>query len=114
MTSFSRTESDSIEGGNFAIYMIVDGNEIPHTGRYLEVNRYSRLVFTWESPFSTDGSIVTILFSAAKDGGTEVKFNHVKFIDEEARNDHEGGWAAILEALDNELKTENAGQATPA
>ncbi|MFV2058567.1 MAG: SRPBCC domain-containing protein [Thiohalomonadales bacterium] len=100
-----RTESEGKQGGSFSIFMVVDGNEMPHTGNYLEVNRYSKLVFTWQSPFSADDSVVTILFSSANNGGTKVEFTHVKFIDEEARDNHAGGWAAILDALENVLST---------
>lgn len=96
-----------VENGSFAIYMLVDGQEIPHTGKYLEINRYDKLVFTWESPFSTIGSTVTILFSSTSDGGTAIDFSHVKFPDEESRNNHEGGWAAILNCLDNVVSTAN-------
>jgi len=97
-----RTE---VENDIFAIYMVVDGQEIPHTGKYVEISRYEKLVFTWVSPFSTDGSTVTILFSATQDGGTHIDFNHVKFPDQESRDNHEGGWKAILDCLDNILST---------
>jgi len=97
-----RTE---VENGSFAIYMIVDGQEIPHSGKYLEIKRYDKLVFTWVSPFSTDDSTVTILFSSTQDGGTTIDFSHVKFPDEESRNNHEGGWKAILDCLDTILTT---------
>lgn len=95
-----RTECDGREGGRFAIYMLVNDKEIPHTGSYLEVSPYSKIVFSWESPFSTDGSTVTILFKPLDKDRTEIDFNHIKFISEEERNDHEGGWIYILEVLD--------------
>jgi uncharacterized protein YndB with AHSA1/START domain len=100
-----RVEAEGKEGGSFTIFMVVEGQEIPHKGQYLEVKRYDKLVYTWESPFSSDGSVVTILFSATADGGTAIDFSHVKFPDEESRDNHEGGWTLILEALDTILKT---------
>jgi len=98
-----RTEVDATLGGGFTIYMMVGENEIPHSGKYLEVNRPNKLVFTWESPFSTEGSTVTIELSSIDEKTTEINFSHIKFIDEEARSNHEGGWNEILNKLNEKL-----------
>ncbi|RDH80710.1 MAG: SRPBCC domain-containing protein [endosymbiont of Galathealinum brachiosum] len=95
-------ESDSVEGGKFTIIMHVGEDKIPHTGQYLEIERFNKLVFTWESPFSTDNSTVSLLFKAITDTQTHVELTHVRFIDEEARSNHEGGWTNILDRL-NEI-----------
>ncbi len=94
-----KAEADPTEGGRFAIVMKAGDDEIPHAGTYLKINPHSQLVFTWESPFSVDGSTVTLDLSEV-DGGTEVTLTHVKFASEETRDNHLGGWGAILEALD--------------
>ena len=91
------------QGGSFTIVMHVGENQIPHTGEYLEITRPTRLVFTWVSPFSTDGSTVTINFSQVDDNKTNVELTHVRFIDEGARTDHEGGWTNILAALNERM-----------
>ena len=96
-------ENDPQQGGSFTIIMHVGEDKIPHTGQYLEVSRPNRLVFSWLSPFSTDGSTVTIDLSEIDDGMTNVQLTHVKFIDEETRSDHEGGWTNILETLNDIL-----------
>jgi uncharacterized protein YndB with AHSA1/START domain len=98
-----QTETDAREGGNFTIIMQVGDNKIPHTGKYLEISRPDKLVFTWESPFSTDGSIVTLKFTEVGENKTCVELTHIKFIDEETRENHEGGWGNILESLDKIL-----------
>lgn len=97
------TETDAREGGSFTIIMHVGDDKIPHTGKYLEINRPEKLVFTWESPFSTDNSTVTLNFSSIDENKTKVELTHVKFINEEARSDHEGGWGNILDALNEVL-----------
>jgi uncharacterized protein YndB with AHSA1/START domain len=94
-----RTDVDGRVGGGFTIFMMVGDQEIPHKGQYLEINAPHKLVFTWESPFSTKDSTVTILFTPIDDDHTEIDFTHVKFKDEEARANHEGGWNRILEKL---------------
>lgn len=94
-----KAESDGREGGRFIIVMAAGEQEIPHAGTYLEVTPHSRIVFTWESPYSVDDSTVTLAFKRSGDDATEVELTHVKFADEESRNNHEGGWTGILEKL---------------
>ena len=60
-----RVTCDPREGGNFEILMYVGENEVPHTGRYLEVDRPHRLAFSWVSPASRDDSVVTLTFAEA-------------------------------------------------
>jgi len=95
-------EIDAREGGSFTILMQVGDDKIPHTGEYLEINRPTKLIFTWASPFSTDNSTVTLNFDAIDDNKTKIELTHVRFIDEESRSNHEGGWSNILDKL-NEI-----------
>lgn len=92
-------ENDAREGGNFSIIMHVGDDKIPHTGSYVTINRPEKLVFSWYSPFSVDGSQVALLFKSIDDNKTQVELEHTKFADEGARSDHEGGWGNILDML---------------
>lgn len=96
-------ETSAIKGGNFEIIMQVGDDKIPHTGEYLEISRPEKLVFTWVSPCSVDNSIVTIIFTSVDDQTTYIELTHVRFLDEETRSDHEGGWGNILDTLNNVL-----------
>jgi len=60
-------DNEPQQGGSFTIIMLVGEDKIPHTGQYLEISRPNRLVFSWLSSFSTDGSTVTIDFSEIDD-----------------------------------------------
>lgn len=91
-------ETDPREGGRFTILMRAGDREIPHSGTYLEIRPHERIVFTWESPFSIDGSTVTVAL-APEGAATRVTLTHVKFVSEEMRGNHEKGWGEILEAL---------------
>jgi len=91
--------NDPVKGGRFDIIMKAGDQEIPHAGTYMEINPHSRLVFTWESPLSTDGSTVTLTFKEV-DGGTEVNLHHVKFQNQESRDNHAAGWEGILAKLE--------------
>ena len=97
--SAPKVEVDAREGGRFTIIMATEENEIPHGGEYLKLDPYSQIVFSWESPFSIEGSTVTINLHVTEDG-TQVDLTHVKFPNEESRTNHEGGWTAILSCLD--------------
>ena len=92
-------ENDAKEGGGFTIVMHVGEEKIPHTGKYVEISRPNKLVFSWVSPFSTDDSTVALNFSALDEDTTHIELTHIKFLHEEARSDHEGGWTNILDAL---------------
>ena len=100
--SVPRADTDPREGGRFDIVMEADGQEIPHHGIYRSIERPERLVFTWQSPYSVPDSTVTLTF-AEVEGGTEVTLTHVRFADEGARDNHRGGWTAILAALETAL-----------
>ena len=96
-------ENDPREGGNFTIVMHVGDDRVPHSGSYLAIDRPNRLKFSWESPYSADDSTVTLEFTAIDSGTTNVTLTQVKFLHEEARSDHEGGWRNILDRLDEVL-----------
>lgn len=99
----SDVENDARVGGNFTIIMHVGDDKLPHKGEYLEINRPAKLVFTWVSDNSIDNSTVTLNFTKIDDNKTNVLLTHVKFIDEESRSDHEGGWGNILDKLNDTL-----------
>lgn len=97
-----RAETDAREGGRFSIIMAAGDQELPHGGQYQKLDPFTKIIFSWESPFSIEGSTVTLNFSEV-DEGTNVELVHVKFLDEESRGNHEVGWIAILTLLDTTL-----------
>lgn len=90
--------TDPREGGRFDLIMKNGDDEMPHGGVYQEIDRPNRLVFSWESPFSVEGSTVTLDFRPDGDG-THVTLTHTRFPNKESRDNHEGGWTAILACL---------------
>ncbi len=95
-------KANPIEGGRFDIIMAAGDQELPHGGEYKTLTPHSCIVFTWESPFSIEGSTVTLNLTPTP-SGTKIELIHVKFPDEESRSNHEGGWAMILAALETAL-----------
>jgi uncharacterized protein YndB with AHSA1/START domain len=94
-----QVECDPREGGAFLIVMRAGDKELPHRGEYLEISRYDRLVFTWQSEFAAPGSTVTLTFDELGPGETKVTLHHVGFPSDESRDNHQGGWTEILETL---------------
>ncbi len=97
-----KASNDPREGGRFELVMQAGDQEIPHAGTYHEINPHDRIVFGWESPYSTDGSTVTLDFKPVAEG-THLTLTHVRFPDAESRDNHQGGWGNILAALDANL-----------
>lgn len=102
-TERADVELDVRVGGRFRIDMHGAGQVHEHTGEYLELERPKRLVFTWVSK-STGGrdSRVTVELEPA-DGGTDVVLTHEGLPSEESAQNHEMGWASILEKLDGRV-----------
>ena len=97
----SDVQNDAREGGNFTIVMHAGDDKLPHTGKYLTIDRPEKLVFTWVSHRSIENSTVTLIFTKIDDSKTNILLSHIKFVDEEARHDHEGGWGNILDKLND-------------
>ena len=99
--SIPKAEVNAVEGGRFDIVMLGE-NEMPHGGEYQVIDRFTKIVFTWESAYSVDGSTVTLNFSG-DESRTKLELIHTRFLNEEMRNNHEGGWTNILKWLDEAL-----------
>lgn len=97
-------ELEGKEGGRFTILMLVGEDKLPHTGEYQEISRPYKLVFSWNSPFSADGSTVTVNFTALDEDHTLVELTQVKFLDERARDNHINGWGNILDTLSDKME----------
>jgi len=95
----TRAEIDPRVGGEFRIVMVRDDAEVLHSGRYLEIDRPRRLVFSWSSPATGHReSIVTVTFQARAES-TLVEIHQVGLADEQARAGHHEGWSDILREL---------------
>ena len=97
----SISEMDLTVGGHFHLQMRnAEGGTHNARGIYREINRPSRLVYTWawdEHPEQGE-SLITVEF-AAVEGGTEITMTHSGLPDAESANEHEGGWTSCLNRL---------------
>jgi uncharacterized protein YndB with AHSA1/START domain len=91
---------DLHEGGAYRVEMEgPDGARYVSTGKYLEIVRPERLVFTWgwEGPDRRD-TLVTVELHARGDE-TELVLRHERFASSAVRDSHREGWSGALEKL---------------
>jgi uncharacterized protein YndB with AHSA1/START domain len=96
-----RAEIDPRVGGTFTFVDRREGEDVLHTGRYLEIDRPRRLVFTFGIPaFSTDFDRVSIEIAPLASGCELTLVHEVKPQYEEYTQRTKEGWTKILAALD--------------
>ena len=94
----TKVECDPRIGGRFLIVMNVEGHDISHRGEYLEIERHTRLAFTWLSPYAGEGSRVALRFAEGGKGQTRLTLEH-HGLEEAERDKHHAGWSHILSEL---------------
>jgi uncharacterized protein YndB with AHSA1/START domain len=93
-----RAEIDPRVGGRFNFTDRRDGEDVEHTGEYLEIDRPRRLVFTFAvSGFEDYPTRVTIEI-VPLERGCELTLTHEGVLPEYAERTNQG-WATILEGL---------------
>jgi uncharacterized protein YndB with AHSA1/START domain len=93
-----RAEIDARVGGTFHLTDRRDGEDIDHTGEYLEIERPRRLVFTFSVPqYSEQVTRVTIGI-APLETGCELTLTHENVLPDYASRT-EAGWTGILGGL---------------
>jgi uncharacterized protein YndB with AHSA1/START domain len=97
--SLPKADVDAREGGRFDLIMRSGDEDLPHGGTYKTIAPHTKIVFSWESAWSPAESEVTLDFTPEGDS-TRVTLTHQTFFDEEKRDNHQAGWGAILEVLD--------------
>jgi uncharacterized protein YndB with AHSA1/START domain len=95
-------EIDPRVGGAFTFIDRRDGEDIAHTGEYVEIDRPRRLAFDFRVPkFSSESTRITINFAAAG-AGCDVALLHEGVLPEYADRT-EAGWREILAGLAKSL-----------
>jgi uncharacterized protein YndB with AHSA1/START domain len=96
-----RLSIDPRVGGTFSFVVDRQGEEIDHIGRYLEIDRPRRLVFTWAVAGERTGSRVVIEIATDGSGaGCELILTHEMHPDwADFVSRAEEAWAEMLEAL---------------
>jgi uncharacterized protein YndB with AHSA1/START domain len=100
-------EVDPRVGGRLRLVMrSPDGEEFGGSGEYLELERPTRLVFTWtwdRQEGHEETQVIEVDFDQRADGTTQVVVTNRGLPDEESRQSHRQGWEASLDHLDGVL-----------
>lgn len=100
----ARVKADVRVGGEFQIVMEHENDETDHRGKYIEIDRPRKLVFTWRSKHTDDrDSLVTLYFTPDGDD-TRILLVHEKLPSDDARQKHKGGWSSVLAHLTEYLQ----------
>jgi uncharacterized protein YndB with AHSA1/START domain len=100
-------ELDLRVGGSYRFTMQPPDGEAFHlSGNYVEVQRPTRLSFTfrWDEPDSDDRETVVLLSLESIDATTKVSLSQGEFATEGRLELHRGGWADSFEKLDAVLQ----------
>lgn len=98
-----RAESDPRVGGRYTLVERREGEDVLHTGEYLELVRPSRIVFTLQVPkYSNEISTVEIDIKPAGEG-CEMTLKHAGVLEEYAESTRKG-WEQIIVAAQRELE----------
>jgi uncharacterized protein YndB with AHSA1/START domain len=98
-SSVSGVEVEPRVGGSFLIVMHVAGQDLPHRGEYLAIERHRRLAFTWRSAMAGEGSQVTLTFDQLAPNQTRLTLEHTDLPDAKQQEAHREGWTHILSVL---------------
>jgi uncharacterized protein YndB with AHSA1/START domain len=96
----SGSQIDLHVGGRYA-------NADKDSGEYMEIVKHRLLRFTWENPHHQPGSIVTLRFSAARNGRCRLELSHSRLALPGEAKDLKAGWGWALASLKSFLATGN-------
>ena len=106
----SEAEVDLRVGGVVRVVMRDPDRDVEHGGggRYTEIERPTRLAFTWIWDGDSRRTLIELDFEE-RNGATTVRFTHSGLWDEAAVRSHEGGWGRILDQLGRVLQADGPG-----
>lgn len=86
-------------GGAFEIRLRGDGAEVPLRGSYLEIDRPSRLMFTWVSPGTDERESIVTLDLQPQGQGTRLTLTHDGLPSAQHAQEHGTVWRGLLQQL---------------
>lgn len=94
------TALDLRVGGGYCIEVRdPDGGLTTIAGRYIEIARPAKLVFTWLSEMTDDHETLVTLDFIERGAATEVTLTHERFTTDDMRDRHQYGWTYMLDEM---------------
>jgi uncharacterized protein YndB with AHSA1/START domain len=97
-----RAEIDPRPGGSYIFVDRRNGEDVEHSGEYLEIDRPRRLVFTFSAPKYSAVVTRVAIDIVPLDKGCELTLTHTNVLPDWA-SQTESGWGGILDGLDAAL-----------
>lgn len=97
-----RVEIDARVGGKFVLVDRREGEDVEHTGEYLEIDRPRRLVFTFSVPKYSPVVTRVAIDITPTETGCDLTLTHDGVLPEWA-SQTESGWTMILEGLERTI-----------
>jgi uncharacterized protein YndB with AHSA1/START domain len=97
-----RVEIDARVGGTFVLVDRRDGEDVEHTGEYLEIDRPRRLAFTFGVPKYSNLMTHVLIEIVPREGGCELTLTN-EDVPPDYVSRNEAGWTMILDALAGSL-----------
>jgi len=89
-------ENQFVTNGKYKIIMhFEDSGDSELYGKYLEINRYNNIAFTWSNSLVTE-TLVKLTFKEISPNTSELTLEHSLFQDETSRSLHNQGWDQCL------------------
>jgi uncharacterized protein YndB with AHSA1/START domain len=102
-----RSEVDPIVGGKYTFVDRRDGEDVAHTGEFLDITRPERLIFTLSVPkYSQDKDEVRIVIEP-EDHGCSLTLTHETHGDDDVKRQVEQGWNGVLDRLEETIGEDN-------
>jgi uncharacterized protein YndB with AHSA1/START domain len=99
----AQVECDPRVGGRLRIVMMSPEGMVDVAGEYVELERPSRLSFSWRSSYGGGfDSLVTVTFAPHGGGETLMTITHTR-LPPDLVSDHESGWGRIAALVDERL-----------
>ncbi len=93
------TVEPKVDGLFYLVHRVKSGQEYPHFGRFLVLDRAHKLEHTWMSEFTLgQETTVTVTFEP-KGRDTLVTLQHLDLPDDKGGRGHEGGWNYFLDSF---------------
>ena len=88
-------------GGRYRIVMREPGGKEHRVGgTYQVIEKFTKIVFTWEWEDSVHAETLVTVDLRKKGAGTELTLTHSKFADEKSRDMHNQGWMGCIGRLE--------------
>jgi uncharacterized protein YndB with AHSA1/START domain len=94
--------------GLFYLAVKHEGRIWPHYGRFIKLDRASRIEYTWMSPATRGEETVVTVTLEPRGNQTELTLRHAGVPDDELGRQHKDGWAWIVNALAEALAKPDA------